>query len=54
MELEALEMSMNANSEERVISYFEWQDRSNRSSSANAIPRVGAIKRIFYRLTGRG
>ena len=54
MELEALEMSMNANSEERVISYFEWQERSNRPSSANATPRVGAIKRIFYRLTGRG
>ncbi|MFL6550197.1 MAG: hypothetical protein ACJ8OJ_16005 [Povalibacter sp.] len=54
MELEALEMSMH-DSEERVVSYFEWQERTNRPASATTpSPRVGPIKRLFFRLTGRG
>lgn len=54
MEIEALEMSMNERSEEHVASYFEWQERSNRPAPSAPAPRVGAIKRLFYRLTGRG
>jgi hypothetical protein len=55
MELEALEMSIHGDSGERVVSYFEWQERSSRPASATtSTPRVGPIKRLFYRLTGRG
>ena len=54
MDLEVLEMS-GGRSQERVVSYFEWQERSSRPV-ANAVPapRVGPIKRLFFRLTGRG
>jgi hypothetical protein len=55
MELEALEMSIHADPEERSVSYFEWQARSTRPASApEPAPRVGPIKRMFFRLTGRG
>ena len=54
MDLEILEMS-GGGSQQRASSYFEWQERSSRPA-ANAIPtpRVGVIKRLFFRLTGRG
>ena len=54
MDLEILEMS-GGGSQERVASYFEWQVRSSRPLAIAApAPRVSPIKRLFFRLTGRG
>jgi hypothetical protein len=54
MDLEVLEMS-GGGTQQRASSYFEWQERSTRPiANATPAPRVGVIKRLFFRLTGRG